>query len=91
MKRYAVNPVVSLREEFEGAMLYNPDADDIVLINETGRIIWDAIAQPQTTAEIAAYLEANTEGAENVSADVDAFIESLLPNFVVVHDETAPT
>jgi len=90
MKRYAVNPEVSLREEFEGALLYNPDADDIVLINETGRIIWDAIAKPLTTAEIAAYLVANTEGAENVSADVDAFIESLLPNFVVVYDEAAP-
>ena len=45
------------------------------------------IAQPQTSEEIAAHLEANTEGAENVHADVEAFIESLLPDFAVVYDE----
>ena len=89
MKRYALNPVVSLRDELDGALLYNPDADDILLINETGRLIWGAITTPQTTAEIAAYLVATTEGATDVQADVEAFLESLLPNFVVVHDETA--
>jgi len=91
MKRYAVNPAVSLREELDGALLYNPDTDDILLINGTGRLIWDAITRPQTTAEIAAYLEANTDGAVNVHADVEAFIESLLPNFVVILDESIAT
>jgi hypothetical protein len=60
MKRYAINPVVSLREEFEGALLYNPDTDDIIFINETGRLIWDAIARPRTVTGIAACLAANT-------------------------------
>jgi len=63
MKRYAANPVVSLREEFEGALLYNPDTDDIVLLNETGQLIWDAIATPQTLEAISAYLAANTDFA----------------------------
>lgn len=60
MKRYAANPVVSLRKEFEGALLYNPDTDDIIFINETGRLIWDAITRPRTMAGITAYLAANT-------------------------------
>lgn len=68
MKRYAVNSLVSLREEFEGALLYNPDTDDVVLINETGRLIWDAIAAPHTLEEISVYLAANTD------------LSGLLPN-----------
>ena len=87
MKRYAANPAVSLREESGGALLYNPDLDDVVLINETGRMIWETIVQPQTATEIAAYIEANTKDAENVLADVESFIESLLPDFVILYDE----
>ncbi len=89
MKRYAANPVVSLRDEFEGALLFNPDTDEVVLINETGRIIWEAIACPRTAAEIAARLIAGTTGAADVEADVEAFLASLLPDFVVIHDEVA--
>lgn len=88
MKRYAGNPVVSLREESGGALLYNPDTDDVVLINETGRMIWQTIAQPKTVDEIAVYMEANTKDAENVLADVESFIESLLPDFVISYEET---
>lgn len=89
MKRYAVNPVVSLRKESDGALLYNPDQDDIILLNETGVMIWEAMTAPKTAAEIAAYVGENTEGADNVLADVEAFLESLLPNFAVVSDDTA--
>jgi hypothetical protein len=89
MKRYAVNPVVSLRKEPDGALLYNPDQDDIILLNETGVMIWEAMTAPKTAAEIAAYVGENTEGADNVLADVEAFLESLLPNFAVVSDDTA--
>jgi len=88
MKRYAVNPVVSLREESGGALLYNPDLDDVVLINETGRMIWEIIVQPKTVDEIAVYIEANTKESENVRADVESFIELLLPDFVISYDET---
>lgn len=91
MKRYAVNPLVSLRKELDGALLYNPDQDDIIIINETGVLIWEVMTTPKTAAEITAYVEENTEGAENVLADVEAFLESLLPNFAVVSDETAAT
>jgi hypothetical protein len=52
--------VVSLRDEPGGALLYNPDSDAVVLVNETGQLIWEAITQPKTTMEIAAFVEART-------------------------------
>jgi hypothetical protein len=81
--------VVSLRDEPGGALLYNPDSDAVVLVNETGQLIWEAITQPKTTMEIAAFVEARTCDAENVLADVEPFIESLLPDFVIFYDEPA--
>ncbi len=89
MKRYSVNPVVSLRDEPGGGLLYNPDSDEVVLINETGRLIWDFIRDPRTTDEIAAFVEQETTDAENAAADVESFLESLLPDFVTAHDEPA--
>ncbi len=87
MKRYSVNPVVSLRDEPEGALLYNPDSDEVVLVNETGKLIWDFINRPRTPAEIAAFVEQETTDAENAAADAESFLESLLPDFVTAHDE----
>jgi hypothetical protein len=89
MKRYSINPVVSRREESEGALLYNPDSDEVVLVNETGRLIWDFIAQPRTPAEITAFVEQETREAENAASDVVSFLESLLPDFVISYDEPA--
>ncbi len=86
MKHYAVNPAVSLREELDGALLYNPDTDNILLINETGQLIWDFLAKPRTAEEIAAHLAANTEGASGVREDSETFLKSLLPDFLVIHD-----
>ena len=70
----------------DGALPYNPDTDNIALINETGWMIWSFMTKPQTADEIAAYLVTNTEGATDVRTDIETFIESLLPDFVVVHD-----
>ncbi|MBN2202466.1 PqqD family protein [bacterium] len=91
MKRYSSNPVVSVREEPEGGLLYNPDTDEVVLLNGTGRLIWGMLDCPRTAAEIAAFVEAETLDAENVAGDVVSFLESLLPDFVIRHDEPSDT
>jgi hypothetical protein len=80
---YTANPDVSCREEGpeEGAILFNPDTDAILVINPTGLLIWQALAQPQTQEQIVAHLLENCEDVppDGVGADVEAFLEMLKP------------
>jgi hypothetical protein len=82
-ERYLANPDVSCREEEpnEGAILFNPDTDAILVINPTGLLIWRALEQPRTQEEIVSYLMEACEGvpADQVAEDVDAFLQSLQP------------
>jgi len=81
--QYHVNPDVSCREEGpgEGAILFNPDSDAILVINPVGLLILKALEQPRTQAEVVDYVMENCEGvpADEVAADVDAFLQSLQP------------
>jgi hypothetical protein len=91
-KTYRANDVVSCVDEGEdGAMLYNPDKDDTVLLNPSGRSIWALLAAPRTLAEIAGHLTAAYPGVEREQAaqDADKFIQSLLPDFVLAEGEAA--
>lgn len=84
-KRYVLNPSVSFGDEGDdGAVLFNPDTDDVVLINSTGKTIWQFIGDPQTQAQISAHLMDVFEGGTEVQVgeDVEAFIINLLPDFV---------
>jgi hypothetical protein len=83
-KRYLTNPDVSCREEGpgEGAILFNPDTDAIVVINPTGLLIWRALEeQPHAQDEVVTHLMENCDKvpADQVAADVDAFLQTLLP------------
>ncbi len=80
---YQANPDVSCREEEpdEGAILFNPDTDAILVINPVGLLIWRALAQPRTIAEIVDHVLAHCEDVptDRVAADVEAFLQSLQP------------
>ncbi len=83
---YRVNEVVSCADEDEdGAMLYNPDKDETVLLNPTGRSIWALLGAPRTLDEVADHLTATYPGvtSEQALQDADKFIQSLLPDFVL--------
>ena len=85
-KTYRVNEVVSCVDEGEdGAMLYNPDKDDTVLLNPSGRSIWALLAAPRTLAEIAGHLTATYPGVtqEQARQDAEQFIQSVVPNFII--------
>jgi hypothetical protein len=87
--RYLCNPDVSCREEGpgEGAILFNPDTDAVLVINAVGLLIWQALAEPRTTAGLVDHLLAACEEvpADQVEADVSAFVQGLLPGgFVAV-------
>ena len=82
-KRHLVNPDVSCREDdlTEGALLFNPDTSGILVINPTGLLIWQALSQPRTPAEIVDNLLEACDDVpkDQVAQDVDDFLEALQP------------
>jgi len=78
---YIANPDVSCREEGpDGALLFNPDTDQVAVINPTGLLIWQVLADPHTQSEVAAAL---TERCNNVPEgqvlqDVGEFLEQMV-------------
>lgn len=87
MTRYLANSVVSCRDEGEdGALLFNPDLDGAALINPTGRLIWDILVLPHTVEEISLLLaeKLNITDASVVAKDVEAFLMTLLPDYILV-------
>lgn len=91
-KHYLANPEVSLRDEGEdGALLFNPDTDNLVVINPTGRIIWNFLATPHSRDEIAVHLTTIYQGVnlEQAFNDVEGFIQELKPGFVLETENAA--
>jgi hypothetical protein len=79
--RYLQNPDVNLREEDEdGALLYNPDADRVQLLNTTGLYIWKFCAQGHTTGEIISALKADFDDVpeDALAADVEEFVNEMI-------------
>lgn len=79
--QYIVNPDVSCREEGpDGALLFNPDTDDVLVINVTGLLIWRALAEPRTLQEVADRLLEQCKNVPEgeVAQDVGEFIEQLV-------------
>ena len=78
--RYIVNPDVSCREEGpDGALLFNPDTDQVVVVNTTGLLIWQALSEPRTEREIVRFIEERCQGVptDEVTQDVREFVAEL--------------
>jgi hypothetical protein len=90
---FIANPVVSCRTEGEdGALLFNPDTDNTILINSTGLSVWTFLAQPRTIDDIVSHLTALFGGNLDHSAvkeDVETFIPELAPDFISELDADA--
>jgi len=84
--RITANPVVSCRVEGdEGALLFNPDTDNTLLINPTGVMLWNFISQPRTVDEILAYIResfSNSPDHASLRKDVITFVTDLVPDFI---------
>lgn len=90
MTRYLANSVVSCRDEGEdGALLFNPDLDGAALINPTGRLIWDILVLPHTVEEISNLLaeKLNIPDAFVVAKDVEEFLKTLQPDYILVDED----
>ena len=83
-KRYKANPVVSYGEEEDGAVLFNPDTDDTVIVNITGRILWNLLKTPHTMEELSEHLTEKYQdiSIEQVTEDVTQFVRALTPDFI---------
>lgn len=84
-KRFLANPVVSCADEKDGSVLFNPDTDDMAVINPTGRLIWDFIPTAKGIDEIAVHLVESYPDLESAQAaeDAQAFVDQLLGDFVL--------
>ena len=78
---YLVNPDVVLREEDEdGALLFNPDTNQVKVINPTGLFIWQQCDGKKGLAEIVKALVETYEDApvDQITQDVQEFLDGML-------------
>jgi hypothetical protein len=79
--QYLCNPDVVLREEDEsGALLFNPDTNQVKVLNATGLFIWKQFQSENNPGTI---LKAIAESFEDVpeaqvTDDVEQFVNELL-------------
>ena len=78
---YIVNPDVSCREEgSDGALLFNPDNDEVLVVNVTGLLIWQSLAAPRNQEGVIATLieQCKNVPEDQVSQDANEFLEKLI-------------
>jgi hypothetical protein len=80
--RFLRNPDVVLREEDpdEGALLFNPDTNQVKVINTTGLFIWRQCGIARTLDEIVAEVQKGFDDvpSEQVAHDVKEFVDNML-------------
>ncbi|MGH2955608.1 MAG: PqqD family protein [Solirubrobacterales bacterium] len=60
-------------------VMLDPEQDRYLRLNETGGMIWDALAEPRALSELAAHLAAKTGiDSERAATDATAFVRRLL-------------
>lgn len=69
-------------------VLYHRDTGSGMVLNPTGSMIWDALAAPQSAADLAAGLSARYPALERekITADVGTYVESLLDNGLIASE-----
>ncbi len=81
------NPDVSCRiEDDEHALLYNPDTDNSILIDDSGLLIWNYIEESRTVAEIMTFMTgcySDCPEADVLQKDVVLYIRNLIPEFAL--------
>ena len=75
------NPDVVLREEDEdGALLYNPDTNQVKVVNNTGLFIWQQFKSINTSEKAAEAVLKNFEEVtlDTVRTDLSEFLQDML-------------
>jgi hypothetical protein len=62
-----------------GIVMLDPGADRYLRLNATGKLLWEALAEPATVADLARLLGERAEiSAERANADAAKFVEGLI-------------
>lgn len=80
-QKYLCNPDVVLREEDEdGGLLFNPDTNQVKVINTTGLFIWQQCGEARTLDEIVAEVQKGFDEvpSEQVAQDVQEFVDGMV-------------
>jgi hypothetical protein len=76
------NPDVVLREEDpdEGALLFNPDTNQVKVINSTGLFIWQKCGKARTLEEIIGEVQKGFDEVPSgqVTKDVQEFVDGMV-------------
>ncbi len=77
---YLKNPDVVLREEdADGGLLFNPDSNQVKVVNTTGLFIWKLCYQKQTLDDIVrAVRDAFAGVPATVGDDVTSFVDDMV-------------
>jgi len=79
--RYLCNPDVVLREEDEdGGLLFNPDTNQVKIVNSTGLYIWKEFIAINTPDKVAEAVLTNFEEAapDLVKIDLEEFLKEMI-------------
>jgi hypothetical protein len=91
LSRYLRNPDVVLREEDEdGALLFNPDTNQVRVLNATAVFLWHLCDGMKGVPDMAAALKAQFEGVPEKEAEdhVKSFMDDMTANgFIGVAEE----
>jgi hypothetical protein len=90
--RYLHNPDVVLREEDDdGGLLFNPDTNQVKIINTTGLFIWKQCGIARTLDEIVAEVQKGFDEVplEQVTQDVQEFVDGMAASGFIGTVETA--
>jgi len=89
---YIINPDVGLREEDEdGGLLFNPDTNQVKVINTTGLFIWKKCDGKQNLTEIITAMQDAFEDvpADQITEDVNEFFEGMVSaGFIGIVEES---
>lgn len=81
--RYVCNPDVVLREEDDdGGLLFNPDTNQIKVLNHTGLFIWKLCDGSHTFSDVLTALRDSYDGLPDgeLESQVETFMDQMVAN-----------
>ena len=89
--RYIRNPDAVLRDQDEdGGLLFNPDTNQVKVLNTTGLFIWQQCDGTRDLAAIATAMQEAFDGvpADEVAQDVQEFVKGMVESGFIGTMET---